>query len=113
MPTKAEIDLQNAEVSVEFESMREELLIKEAVRGRDASDWIHSPLGRFVVGVAVHDQREIEEKLTKINPNTGWRRRKIQELQLEHAAIGRAVSYLTECVDVGLSAERELKQPQE
>lgn len=113
MPSKIEDMLHNAEVPVEFADEREEQLVRIAVQGQDARDFLESSVGRFVVGSAVQDQKEIEERLATINPNTTWRRRKIEELQSEHAAITRAVSWLCEAVQLGLVAERELNQPEE
>lgn len=113
MPSKLEQQLANAEVSVEFEDEREEALVRQAVQGKDVHDWLHTPAGRFVIGAAVQDQRDIEAKLTSLRPNTFLRRRKITELQQDYAAIGLAIQWLTEAVTLGLMAERELQAPNE
>jgi len=108
MPTKAEEYLHDAEVPVEFEDANEEILVRQAVMGRDAQDWLLSPVGRWVSGAAVQDQREIESKLTTIKPNTPWRRRRITELQQQYQAISLAIGWLSEAVKLGAAAEREL-----
>jgi hypothetical protein len=113
MSTKAEEYLANAEVPVEFASEREEILIRQAVQGQDALDFLLSPVGKFVSGAAVQDQRDIEAQLATIKPNTPWRRRRITELQQKHAAITMAVSWLCEQVNIGAGAERVLHEPSE
>ena len=113
MPSKIEQQLADAEVSVEFEDEREEALVRLAVQGKDVQDWLHSPVGRFVIGAAAQDQAEIESLLPVIRPNTFFRRRKITELQQKHEAIGLAIQWLTEAVKLGLMAERDLQAPNE
>lgn len=113
MPTKIETELHNAEVDVEFESPREESLLRVAVVGEEAHEFLHTSVGRFVVGAALQDQQDIEEKLATIRPNTPWRRRKIQELQQQHDAISRAITWLTDMIVLGQQSKRELTQPTE
>ena len=113
MPTKAEQFLNDAEVPVEFEDAREESLVRQAVQGQDAQDWMLTPVGRFVCGAAVQDQREIENTLATIKPNTPWRRRRITELQLQYDSITRGIGWLCEQVNLGAAAERELHEVNE
>lgn len=113
MPTEVDAQLQEAEITIEFEDAREEALIREAVMGLEADDFLHSDLGRFVVGSAVQDQQEIEAKLARVNPHSIFGRRKIAKLQQEHRAVQMAVSWLTDCVRVGKVAQRELEAPVE
>lgn len=113
MTTKAEEYLANAEVPIEFASAREEELVRQAAQGQDAREFLLSPIGRFVSGAAVQDQRDIEIKLTAIKPNTPWRRRRITELQQQHDAITRAIGWLCEQVNIGAGAERVLHEPSE
>lgn len=108
MTTKAETYLHDAEVPVEFADEREEQLVRQAAHGEDARAWLESPVGRFVCGAAVQDQRDIEAQLATIRPNTPWRRRKITELQQKHDAISLAVGWITEQVALGAAAKREL-----
>lgn len=110
MPSNVVNMLHNAEISFEFEDQREEALYREAVAGKDIEDFLHSPAGRYVIGAACQDQLALEEKLTKIKPNTPWRRRKIAELQQEHAAITMSIEWLTSAVNIGLSSHRELDE---
>lgn len=108
MTTKAEEYLHNAEVPIEFEDAREESLVRQAALGEDALSWLESPVGRFVCGAAVQDQREIEILLPTIRPNTPWRRRRIVDLQQKHEAITLAIGWITEQVTLGAAAKREL-----
>jgi hypothetical protein len=113
MPTKLEAQLAAAEVTVEFEDEREEALIRIAVLGKDAHDFLSKPVGRFVAGAAHQDQIEIQEALTKVNPLSLFGRRKIAKLQQEHRAIELALGWLTDAVRLGMEAERQLEEPTE
>ena len=113
MPQKIEQYLQDAEVPLEFEDEREESLVRQAVLGHDIQDWLASPVGRWVAGCAAQDQRDIEEQLTTVKPNTPWRRRRIAELQQKHEAITMAIAWLSEAVKLGATAHRELEVPSE
>jgi len=113
MPSKLEEMLHTAEIPVEFSDAREERLVREAAIGKDVHEWLSSHIGEFVIGAAIQDQQAIEEKLSRLRPNTPWRRRKISELQNEHQAIEMAIGWLCEAVQIGLMAERELQQPEE
>ena len=113
MPTKIEQQLHDAEITVEFEDAREETLVRQACMGQDTHDWLSSDVGRWVIGAALQDQVEIEEKLISVKPNTPWRRRKITELQQKHEAIGMAVGWLSESVKLGMAAVRDLNNPDE
>lgn len=107
MATSAARLLHEAEVPVEFEDAREEALIRQAVLGSEAQDFLLSQVGRFVSGAAVQDQNAILEKLTTIKPNTPWRRRSIEALQQEYRAIELAIGWLTEAVKLGSAAHRQ------
>jgi hypothetical protein len=113
MPLDIEAQLAEAEVTVEFEDAREEALIRQAVLGKDADDFLHSPVGRFVVGAALQDQAFIEEQLTKVSVLTPFGKRKILKLQQKHEAVGLAISWLTDAIRLGHMAERALEQPTE
>lgn len=109
MPSVVEQQLEGAEVQVEFEDEQEEALVRTAVVGRNAEDFIHSDVGRFVIGSAVQDQKEIQAKLARVNPHSIFGRRKIARLQQEHRAVEMAISWLTDCIRVGQEAHRELE----
>ena len=113
MPTKVEEYLHDAEVPIEFEDEREEILVRQAVQGKDVQDWLLSPVGRWVCGAGAMDQRDIESQLVTIKPNTPWRRRKITELQQQYEAINLAIGWLSEAVKIGAAAERELHEVSE
>ena len=113
MPTVVENFLESAEVPIEFEDEREEALVRIAVQGHESHDFLTGTVGRFVIGAALQDQSDIEEQLTRIKPNTPWRRRKIGDLQQKHEAITLAVGWLCESVRLGMEAHRELESPRE
>lgn len=107
---KTERLLADAEISTEFDDEYQHELALQAILGKDVEDWMRGPVGRFVLGAAVQDQRAIEQKLVSINPNTFFRRRKLAELQQEHRAIGKALEWLRDAVVIGESAHRELNE---
>jgi hypothetical protein len=113
MPTELEQQLAEAEVTVEFEDAREEALIRTAVVGKDAHDFLSSSVGQYVIGAAHQDQIAIQEALTTVNPLSLFGRRKIARLQQDHKAIKLALSWLTEAVRIGQMAERQLEEPTE
>ncbi|MCB2130882.1 MAG: hypothetical protein KDE03_17895 [Rhodobacteraceae bacterium] len=113
MASLIEQSLANAEVPLHFENQREEILIRQAVQGRDAQEFMMSPVGKFVAGAAVQEQQMIEAAIIKIKPNTRWRRRRISELQQKHDAITMAVQWLCEQVNIGAEAEKALYEPDE
>lgn len=109
MPTEEERQFQDGDFTVEFADQREENLIRRAVLGREAQDFLASQVGRYVVGAAAQDQAEIERKLTKVSP---WNRRRILRLQQEHRAVELAIGWITEMVQDGAHAERQLDMEQ-
>jgi len=110
MGQSIEEQLASAEMSIEFEDAREESLIREAVKGQEAREWLLSPVGRSVIEKAREDQEYLRAKIAQIRPNTPWRRRKIEELQQEYRSIQRAISWLADTVRIGVEAERELME---
>jgi hypothetical protein len=79
----------------------EEVLLAEAMLGRDAEDFINSDIGRYLLGRAEQEAAEASELLAKVNP---WRRNRIRQLQNE---IWRAQSirgWLAEMVTSGKAA---------
>lgn len=113
MSTAIEQQLATAEITVEFEDAREEALVRQAVQGRDTHDFLSSPVGRFVVGAALQDQSEIEEQLATTSVVSEEGVRTVRELQQKHQAIGMAITWLTEAIQLGTMAERQLKEPTE
>lgn len=106
MPTEAERQFQDAEFTVEFQDRREEALIRTAVLGQEARDFLESSVGRYVIGAAAQDQGEIERQLTEVSP---WNRRRILRLQQKHQAVSMAIGWLTEMVRDGAHSERQLE----
>lgn len=58
--------------------MEKELLIAEAILGKDAEEFINSDIGQYMIGAAEQEAQEAYESLKGVSP---WRRRRIQELQ--------------------------------
>ena len=108
MPTQLENALHNAEVSVEFESAEEENLIRRAVVGVDAHEWLHTSTGRFVIGAAHQDLEQIKEQLATMRPMTPWGRRRELRLRQRYEAIELAISWLLDAVVQGKEAKNQL-----
>lgn len=108
---KTEQMLADAEITEEFSDLRDRELAMVAILGKDAEDWMHGDLGRFVTGLAVQDQVQIEKQLVSANSATPWGRRKIAKLQQKHVAIGMAIEWLRDAVVVGHSALQDLNPP--
>jgi len=108
---KTEKMLADAQFDDEFDNQHERELAMAAIMGKDAEDWMNGSVGRFVLGCAVQDQREVEQKLVTANARTPWGRRNIQKLQNRHAAVGMAIEWLRDAVVVGNSALQDLNQP--
>lgn len=108
---KTEQLLADAQVTDEFSDLHERELAMAAILGKDVEDWMSGDVGRWVIGCAIQDQRDIEQKIVQANVRTPWGRRNIAKLQQRHAAVGMAVEWLRDAVVVGGSALQELNRP--
>jgi len=90
--------------------MSDEVLMAEAVLGRDAQDFVKTEIGRYLVGRANQEKRDALEQLGRVSP---WRRNRIRDLQ---ARVWRAESFLiwlAELITSGKQAEHVLEVEQE
>lgn len=84
----------------------EEVLLAEAMLGRDAEDFLNSDIGRYIVGRAEQEAAEAAELLAKVSP---WRRRRIAQLQNEIWRANSVKGWLAEMVTSGKAAFHALE----
>lgn len=84
-----------------------DVLMAEAVLGRDAQDFIASDLGRYILGRCKQEKADALEQLARVSP---WRRNRIRQLQ---NAVWRAEAvsgWLVELISAGRQAETVLEE---
>ena len=79
----------------------------EAVLGKDAKDFFHSELGRYMIGCAKQDMESAFEKLKTVHP---WRRNRIRELQNEVRVAEQFILYIRDLIIRGKAAELSLNE---
>ena len=85
--------------------MEHDVLLAEAVLGRDAEEFCRSELGQFILGRCDQEIAEAQDKLSRI---ASWRRRRIQELQNEIWRAKSMKGWLVELIQNGRAAEASL-----
>ena len=84
-----------------------DVLMAEAILGRDAQDFLNTELGRYLVGRAEAEKADALEQLARVSP---WRRNRIRQLQNEVWRAESVVSWLAEIISAGRDAENVLEQ---
>lgn len=84
-----------------------EVLIAEAVLGRDAEDFLRSELGQFILGRCEQETKEAHYKLARVS---AWRRRRIVELQNEIWRAQTLQGWFAELIQNGRAAEAALTE---
>jgi hypothetical protein len=84
-----------------------DLLIAEAVLGRDAQEFLATDLGRYLVGRAEQEKAEALAQLARVSP---WRRNRIRQLQAEVWRAESVLSWLAELINSGRQAEHALEE---
>lgn len=85
--------------------MERDLLMAEAVLGKDAEEFLNSDIGRYLAGRADQEIAEAQEKLATV---ASWRRRRIQELQNQIYRAKSFKGWLAELISNGRAAESVL-----
>jgi hypothetical protein len=85
--------------------MSDELLWAEAALGRDASEFLDSDIGRYIVGRCDQEIADAQEKLAVVSP---WRRNRIKQLQNEIWRAQNLKGWVVQLVQAGLQAEAML-----
>lgn len=89
--------------------MEHDVLLAEAVLGRDAEDFCKSELGQYILGRC---EQEIEEAQDQLSRVSSWRRRRIQQLQNEIWRAQSVKGWLAELVSNGKAAEAAIEEEQ-
>ncbi len=84
-----------------------DVLMAEAILGRDAEEFLSTELGRYFLGCA---QRERESALTQLARVHPWRRNRIRQLQNEVWRAESVTAWLAELITSGKQAEAVLEQ---
>lgn len=87
--------------------MEHDVLMAEAVLGRDAEDFLRSELGSFILGRCDVEISEAQYKLARVS---SWRRRRIQELQNEIWRAETLKGWFAELIQNGRAAEAALDE---
>lgn len=82
-----------------------DLLMAEAVLGRDAEEFAKSELGQFILGRCDQEIAEAQDELSRVS---SWRRRRIQELQNKVWRAKSLKTWLGELISNGRQAEASL-----
>ena len=87
--------------------MSVDLLMAEAVLGRDAEQFLNSDIGRYVLGRCEQEIAEAAELLAVVSP---WRRNRIRQLQNEIWRAQSVRAWIAELVTAGRQAEQVLQE---
>jgi uncharacterized protein YdaU (DUF1376 family) len=84
-----------------------DLLMAEAVLGRDAEEFLSTELGRYITGRCDQEIAEAQDALGRVSP---WRRRRIQALQNEIWRAQSMKGWLAELITNGKAAEAAMEE---
>ena len=86
-----------------------ETLIAEAHLGQAAEDWLHSDIGRYVLGTANQEIKLAVEQLKTVDPD---KEKAVRELQFSIAKCELAIKWILEVIDRGNDAFQSLNTEQ-
>lgn len=84
-----------------------DLLLAEAVLGRDAEEFLASELGRYIVGRCDQEVADALDELSRVSP---WRRRRIKDLQNKVWRAKSVKGWMAELISDGKAAEAALEE---
>jgi hypothetical protein len=82
-------------------------LIAEAIMGKDAEEFLHSDLGKYLIGCAEQEAQDAMNELARVYP---WRRKRIQTLQNQIWRAQSIQSWLAELIIRGNQAKQALEE---
>lgn len=85
-------------------------LFAEADMGREAQEFISSPIGRYLIGCA---QQECRDAYDKLKRTPFWRYRRIQQLQNEIWRAENLMQWVRDLIVRGKAAEQALVEREE
>lgn len=80
-------------------------LVAEADLANETVEWLHSPVGRYIIGCAHQEMADASALLAQTWP---WRRRRIQELQNRIWRAKALLSWLRELILAGQAAHQTI-----
>lgn len=83
-----------------------DLLMAEAVLGRDAEEFLNSDIGRYLIGRCDQEIDEAQELLSTVST---WRKRRIQELQNRIYRAKSLKVWISELITNGKAAEAAME----
>jgi hypothetical protein len=84
-----------------------DVLMAEAVLGRDAEEFLNTDIGRYIIGRCEQEIQEAQDQLSRVSP---WRRRRIQQLQNEVWRAQSVKGWIAELIANGRAAEAALEE---
>lgn len=84
-----------------------DLMMAEAVLGRDAEEFLSTELGRYITGRCEQEIADAQEELSTVWP---WRKRRIQALQNQVWRAQSVKGWLAELIANGKAAEAALEE---
>lgn len=84
-----------------------DLLMAEAILGRDAEEFLSSELGQYILGRCDQEIAEAQNLLSEVSP---WRRRRIRDLQNRVWRAKSIKDWLAELISNGKAAEVALEE---
>jgi hypothetical protein len=84
-----------------------DLLMAEAILGRDAEEFLNTELGQFILGRCEQEIQEAQAQLSRVSP---WRRNRIRQLQNEVWRAQSVKQWLGELIANGKAAEASLDE---
>jgi hypothetical protein len=83
-----------------------DVLLAEAILGKDAEEFLSSELGRFLLGCAREELQRAQDELATVSP---WRRNRIKQLQNQVWRAKNVPQWLAEVITSGRSAQAMLE----
>jgi hypothetical protein len=80
-------------------------LLESATLGREARDFLNSPLGSYLIAQVDRTIEEAQDSLSKVSP---WRRRRITALQNEIWRAKSVLGWIAQAIQEGQAAEAAL-----
>ena len=84
-----------------------DLLMAEAILGRDAEEFLNTELGQYLMGRCEQEIQEAQELLSEVSP---WRKRRIRDLQNQVWRARSLKTWLAELIANGKAAEAALEE---
>lgn len=85
----------------------ERTLYAQALLGQDADDFFSSDLGRYIIGMALQDEKAASSELREVDPTDAA---KVSNLQIKANTPALAIQWLANAIEEGREALSQLEQ---